>query len=154
MRIVKFPMRLMLSMLLCTFATPASADWNGTACWTLAPAIDTIQLDYTVGPTGQVQVAGKWVACGLPPNRYFLPVTGAISSNEPGSYRMGLFFTGESCADPTAIFGALNATFTSPTFGGTWQGQCGSHKASGTLVSVPCPIPSCANAASGPAALR
>lgn len=154
MRTTTFLRRLILAVSPWIFAAPVSADWNGTACWRLAPAIDTIQLDYTVGPTGQVQVAGKWVACGLPPNRYFLPVTGAITSNGPGSYRMGLFFTGDSCADPSAIFGALNATFTSPTFGGTWEGQCGSHRVSGTLLSVPCPIPSCANATSGPAALR
>jgi hypothetical protein len=158
MRIVKFPMRLMLSMLLGMFAAPVSADWNGTACWTLGGP-DNIQLDYSVGPTGQVQVVGKWVACGLPPNRYFLAVTGGISSNAPGSYRMGLHGAVDpgTCvsgdpADPVDV--AFNATFTSPTFGGTWQLQCGSHRASGTLVSVPCPIPSCANAASGPAALR
>jgi hypothetical protein len=153
----KFLMGVMLSMSSWMLAAPASADWNGTACWTLGGA-DSIQLDYSVGPTGQVQVVGKWVACGLPPNRYFLPVTGAISSNGPGSYRMGLHATVVSgtCypdpADPVDV--ALDATFTSPTFGGTWQLQCGSFKNSGTLTLIPCPIPQCVNGASGPAALR
>jgi hypothetical protein len=157
MRIVKFPMRLMLSMLLGMFATAASADWNGTACWTLGGP-DQIQLDYSVGPTGQVQVAGKWIG-GFPPNRYYLAVTGGISSNTPGSYRMGLHGAVEpgTCiigdpADPVDV--AFNATFTSPSFGGTWQLQCGTFKNAGTLTLVTCPIQVYANGTSGPSAFR
>lgn len=140
--------------LLAAFSASVHADTDGTLCWQLSPFTDVIHVDYSVGPTGQLQLAGKWVYCALPPEGYFLPVTGAISRKS--HYRLGIHGTADAgtCPDPDDSTGiALNATFTTPDLGGPWRLQCGTFKNSGTLVPISCPK-ACIGVPSGTSALR
>lgn len=152
MRTFKPPVLALLLISVLAFAAAARADWNGSAAWNMSPFIDNICVDYSVGPSGQVQLVGKVVACGL----YHLPVTGAISGNAPGSFRLGLHATLEpgTCLDPAEpTDGAINATITAPGFGGPFQLQCGTFTNAGDLVLLPA-CPPCVASVSGPAALR
>jgi len=70
-----------------TLTNIACAD-PSAACWKMDPYIDVIEVGYE-SHSGHYLVHGKWAVSGF----YFSPVVGNVSSDAPGSYRMGIHGT-------------------------------------------------------------
>lgn len=149
MRLSKPLFLALLAVAVLGVAAPASA---GTACFNLAPFCDVVQFDFTVGPTGQVDGAGGWWACPPKPGIYFLPLTAGLSSNLPGSFRVGLHGT-----HSTGYFGGFHSCIIDATItaGGGFSGpalvDCDNGFQVGGIVLTPIPCPAPVQATSGPA---
>jgi len=76
----------------------------GAVCWKMDPYIDVIEVGYE-SHSGHYLANGKWFASGY----YFSPVVGDLSSDAPGSFRMGLHGTLDptenSMAGPNTVLG-------------------------------------------------
>ena len=131
-----------LSIALLALAVPANA---GTACFNLSPFCDVLQLDFSVGPTGFVDVAGGWWACPpRPGDTYNMPVAGAIYQTVAGS---GLFRVGLHGTHSTVFFGGqhdciIDGTIAAPGFTGPALIDCENvFQVPVDLVPIPCPAP-------------